>query len=51
MFFAPITEDEVLNVTSILNGKFSVGYDETPEKLVKESIQFVIKPLTFILNI
>jgi hypothetical protein len=22
MFFAPVTEDEVLNITSILNGKF-----------------------------
>jgi hypothetical protein len=41
MFLAPITADEILNVTSKLEGKFSAGYDEIPEKLVKESIQFI----------
>jgi hypothetical protein len=51
MFLAPITEDEVLKVTSELNSKFSAGYDEIPEKLVKESIQFIKKPLPFIFNI
>jgi hypothetical protein len=35
MFLTSITEDEVLNVTSKLKGKFSVGYDEIPGKLVK----------------
>jgi hypothetical protein len=30
---------------------FSVGYDEIPDKLVKECIQFIKKPLTFIFNI
>jgi hypothetical protein len=38
MFLAPITEDEVLNVTNKLKGKFSTVYDEILEKLVKESI-------------
>jgi hypothetical protein len=32
MFFAPIIEDEVLNVTSKLKGKFSGGYDEIAVK-------------------
>jgi hypothetical protein len=41
IFLAPITEGEVLNVTSKLRGKFLAAYDETPEKLVKESIQFI----------
>jgi hypothetical protein len=50
MFLAPITEDEILNVTIKLKGKFSVGYDEIPEKLVKESIQFIKKPLTLMFN-
>jgi hypothetical protein len=51
MFLTQIAEDESLNVTCKLKGKFSVGYDEIQEKLVKESIQFIKKPLTFILNI
>jgi predicted molibdopterin-dependent oxidoreductase YjgC len=50
MFLTPVTENEALNVTSKLKGKFSADYDETPERLVKESIQFIKKPLTFILN-
>jgi hypothetical protein len=41
MFLAPITEDEVLTVTSKLKGQFSAGYDEILEELVKESIQFI----------
>jgi phosphoribosylformylglycinamidine (FGAM) synthase-like amidotransferase family enzyme len=28
MFLAEITEDEVLNVTNKLKGKFSMGYEE-----------------------
>jgi hypothetical protein len=47
MFLAPVTEDKVLNVTSKLKGKFSAGYDEIPEKRVKENIQFIKKLLTF----
>jgi hypothetical protein len=45
MFLAPVTEGEVLNVTSKLKGKFSAGYDEIPDKLVKDSIQFIKTPL------
>jgi hypothetical protein len=36
MFLKPIIKDEILNVTSKLKGIFLVGYDEIPEKLVKE---------------
>jgi hypothetical protein len=43
MFLAQITEDEVLNVTSKLKRKFSAGWDEIPERLVKESIQYIKK--------
>jgi hypothetical protein len=38
-------------VTSKLKGKFSAGYDEIPEKIVKQSTQFIEKPLTFIFNL
>jgi hypothetical protein len=51
MFLAPVTEDEVLNLTSKLERNFSAAYDEISEKLLKESIQFIKKPLTFIFNI
>jgi hypothetical protein len=51
MFLAPVTEEEVLNVTSKLKGKLSAGYNDIPEKIVKQSIQFLKKPLTFIFNL
>jgi hypothetical protein len=51
MFLPRITEGEVLKVTIKLKGKFSAGYEEIPEKLVKDSIQFINKPLTLIFNI
>jgi hypothetical protein len=53
MFLAPITEDEVLNVTSKLKGKFSAGYGHILETLVKYSIHFIKKTsaVTFIFNI
>jgi hypothetical protein len=35
MFLTPIAEDEVLNVTSKLKGKFSAGYDEISGKASK----------------
>jgi hypothetical protein len=46
-----LTEYEVLNVTGKLKGKFSAGWLEIPERLLKESIQYIKKPLTFIFNI
>jgi hypothetical protein len=51
IFLAAVTVDEVLNLTSKLKGKFSVSYEEIQEKQVKESIQFIIKPLKFIFNL
>jgi phosphoribosylformylglycinamidine (FGAM) synthase-like amidotransferase family enzyme len=41
MFLAQIVKDEVLNATSKLKGKFSVGYDEILETLVADSVQFI----------
>jgi hypothetical protein len=43
MFLTSITDDEVLNVNSKLKGRFSIGYDKIPQKLVKESTQFIKK--------
>jgi hypothetical protein len=43
MFLLPVTEEEVQKVTSKLKGKFSAGYDEIPEMIVKQCIQFIKK--------
>jgi hypothetical protein len=51
MFLVPVTEEEVLKVTSKINGKVSAGYDEIPDNIVKQCIQFIKKPLTFIFNL
>ncbi|PNF26486.1 hypothetical protein B7P43_G14318 [Cryptotermes secundus] len=51
MFVAPITEEEVLNVTGKLKNKYSSGFDEIPASLIKHCIQFINKPLTFIFNL
>jgi exonuclease III len=51
MFLVPVTEEEVLKITSKLKGKISAGYDEIPDKVVKQCIQFIKKPLTFIFNL
>jgi hypothetical protein len=51
IFLAPVIERDVLNVTNNLKGKLSSCYDYIPEKIVKLSIQSIIKPLTFIFNL
>jgi hypothetical protein len=51
MFLVPVTEEEVLTVTSKLKGKVSAGYNEIPDNIVKQCIQFIKKPLTFIFNL
>jgi hypothetical protein len=39
MFLVPITEAELLNVTSKLNGNFSAGYNEIPENLIHATVE------------
>jgi hypothetical protein len=51
LFLVPVTEEEVLQVTSKLKTKTSAGYDEIPDMIVKQCIQFIKKPLTFIFNL
>jgi hypothetical protein len=45
IFVVPITEDEVEIVIKNLKGKFSVGYDEIPEYVVKQCASFIRGPL------
>jgi hypothetical protein len=41
IFVVTITENEVESVIKYLKGKTSVGYDEIPEYVVKQSASFI----------
>jgi len=51
MFVSPIIEIEIKNIISKLKGKYSAGYDEIPEVLVKHCSEYIAKPLTHIFNL
>jgi len=51
MFVCPVTEDELNQVVSKLQGKSTTGFDQIPEFLVKECIQYIKKALIFIFNV
>ena len=51
MFPSLVTEYEVENVINTLKGKFSAGFDEIPEFLVKCCLHCIKKPLTYTFNI
>jgi len=46
---SPVTEDEVQVEVNILKGKFSAGYEEIPQFLVKECLQFILQ-LSFVIS-
>jgi hypothetical protein len=49
MYFFLISEGEIVSVVSKLKGKASAGADEIPDFIVKGCIEFIKKPLNFIL--
>jgi hypothetical protein len=49
-FLFPVSEEEVVDVVSKLEGKTSAAFDEISEFLIKECIQNIKKPLSFIFN-
>jgi len=51
MFASLITEIEIKNIISKLKGKYSAGFDEIPEVLVKHCSRYIIKPLTHVFNL
>jgi len=51
IFLFPVTEEEVVSLTKKLKNKITAGYDDIPESLVKQCIQLIKKPLTFIYNL
>ncbi|KAK3909908.1 Lipoprotein signal peptidase [Frankliniella fusca] len=48
--FSPLSETEVLNIVLRMKTKSSSGLDGIPSSVVKQSVNFIIKPLTFIIN-
>jgi hypothetical protein len=50
IFIFPVTENEVECVTRSLKGKFSAGFVEIPEYLVKQCIENIKKALAHIYN-
>ena len=51
MFVYPVTEDELNQAVSKLKGKSATGFDQIPEFLIKECIQYMKEPLIFIFNV
>jgi len=51
MFIEPVTPTEVLNIANKLKSKSSYGHDNISSKLLKETILYIIKPITHIINI
>jgi hypothetical protein len=51
MFAAPVTGKEMERVILSLNKKASAGYDDIPVRVVKQCMDFIIKPLVHICNI
>jgi hypothetical protein len=47
MFLVPVTEEDAQKVTSKLKGKYSAAYDEIPEMIIKQCIQFIKKTTNF----
>ena len=50
LFFAPVVEEEIKDIVSNLNNKKSSGYDGITNFLLKNVINEIISPLTYILN-
>jgi hypothetical protein len=51
IFIYPVAEDEVNSLTKTLKDKPAACYDNTPESLVKQSIQLIERPLAHIYNV
>lgn len=45
-----IDQEEVISVVRSLRNKTSVGHDDISIKVIKSSIEIIVKPLTFIMN-
>jgi hypothetical protein len=51
LFIQPVAEEEVISLTKSLKGKPTAGYDNIPERLVKQCIQLIKGSLAHIYNV
>ena len=51
LFLIPVVETDVLDIVSSLKRKKSPGYDGISNDLLKEIIQYIVRPLTHIYNL
>jgi hypothetical protein len=51
IFFIPVTENEVVKVARSLKNKFATGSDNIPDYVIKQSIDYLKKPLTSIYKV
>jgi len=49
-FLGPVAPSEVLNVTKKLKPKLSSGHDNISNKLLKDTIDIILEPMTHIIN-
>ena len=50
MYLEPVLPSEIIEILAKLKPKASYGHDEISTKLIKDSIQYIIEPLTHIIN-
>ena len=50
MFFDKVDPKQVLNIINSLKSRKSPGIDGIPNKVLKMSAEFIISPLTYIIN-
>jgi hypothetical protein len=47
---SPVSTSEIVNVINKLKMTNSYGYDEIPVKILKNSIHYIVSPLSYIIN-
>ena len=50
MFLEPVEESQILEIINKFKPKMSSGHDEIPTKIMKQSIQSIFQPITYIIN-
>jgi len=51
IFIHPVTEEEAISLTKSLRGKPTAGYDDIPERLVKQCLHLIKGSLAHICNV
>ena len=51
LFLFPTNETEILKIVGKLKNKSSTGYDDISCKLLKDTVNYIVKPLTKIINL